>query len=226
MGDAPLFGTPVPTSAPAYPPQTLKRQLAAALLAGAGDTSPVGSPWAALNRAISPLAGILATRSADRADSAAANDAAPIYAQLAHSDDPISIAAMSNNPLIRALLPQLAEKQITSGMDLRNDATKLRTEKGISLELDPKIEEAKNRATLTSDLELKPQIAAQTTKATESARLPYLMQLENLRQQLGYANHNETVRHDRAIEATAAGAGGATPTLFGSNPASLYGGAK
>lgn len=226
MGDAPLFGTPVPTSNPAYPPQTLKRQLAAALLAGAGDTSPVGSPWAALNRAISPLAGILATRSADRADSAAANDAAPIYAQLAHSDDPISIAAMSNNPLIRALLPQLAEKQITSGMDLRNDTAKTRAEKQVALEFDPQIKDAENRASLAADLEYKPQIAGQTAKAEEAAKLPYQTQLEKLRQQLGYANHDETVRHDRAIEATAAGAGGATPTLFGSNPASLYGGAK
>lgn len=224
MADAPLFGTTVQTS-PAFQPQDLKRRLAQAMLASAGDTSPVGSPWAALSRALSPLAGILATRSADKADAAISNDAAPIYAQLAHSDDPISIAAMSNNPLIRALLPQLAEKQIGAGFDLRNDAAKGRAAKELNLQYDPQTAAATNAANQKVDLEYKPQVAAATAGAEEKATFPYKQQLLKLQQALGYANLGEQKRHNQATEAGGAGNSG-MPTLFGSNPASLYGGAQ
>lgn len=86
--------------------------LAQALLQQAGNGSPVGSPWQAVNRAISPLLGALLEKNAMAKYGALSSAAAPEYAKLADTDNPIALAAASQNPLVRAMLPDLLQQQL------------------------------------------------------------------------------------------------------------------
>lgn len=97
----------------------LKHQLALAMLKDAGDTSAVASPWQALSRAISPLIGALSERSVNKEYGGLSEQANPELAALAQSDNPLAAISASKNPLIQALLPQIAQMQIMQGFHAR-----------------------------------------------------------------------------------------------------------
>lgn len=177
-----------------------RRQLALSLLKGAGDTSPVYSPWGALNRALSPLAGALALRKVNEQYGDISNAAAPEYAKLAASADPAAMAAASQNPLVRALLPQLAQMQIESGFDTRNAASKESAVGNARLGYEPQLNAANTDARLAAELKFAPQ-QTQVEVAREQALLPLKEKLLSLQQAPSYADLAEQKRHNMAIEA-------------------------
>lgn len=196
----PLFGQAIPQDA-TLAKLALKRSLAQQLLAHLGDASPVSSKGEALNRIISPLLGVLGMNQANKEGGDLYNQAVPMYEQLAHSNDPSAFAAASQNPLIRALLPQLAGNQM-------EDTRALNLQKGkyaLAAQYEPQIAGATAEATIPADV------------AKAKALLPMQTLLARIQQAPTYADLAEKKRE---FDMTQGGVGGVDP--FGDNPASLY----
>lgn len=91
----------------------LKQALAQGMLQNVGDTTPVASPWAALSHVISPLLGALTMRDVNKQYGTLENGQNTELGALANgTGDPIAAIAASHNPLIRAMLPDLIQKQL------------------------------------------------------------------------------------------------------------------
>lgn len=221
----PLFGQAIPQDA-TLAKLALKRSLAQQLLAHLGDASPVSSKGEALNRIISPLLGVLGMNQANKEGGDLYNQAVPMYEQLAHSNDPSAFAAASQNPLIRALLPQLAGNQM-------EDTRALNLQKGkyaLAAQYEPQIAGATADATGASNLKYGPQIAGATASAqvpaaiaqasgVASAQFPYQKALAVLQQGPEYANLAENKRfHDLQMTGGFGMGGGAD---FGGEPPTI-----
>lgn len=95
----------------------LRQQLAQGLISSAGDGSPVASPWAALNRAVSPLLGALTMRDVNKQYGALqSGENTELGALASGTGDPIAAIAASHNPLIQAMLPDLVRAKLEERM--------------------------------------------------------------------------------------------------------------
>src|SRR5512146_1474240 len=141
------------------------RALADALRQKAGDTSPTRSKWEGLSRAILPLIGALLKNKADSQYAQLSDAAMPEYSAMAQSDNPVAIAAASKNPLIRAMLPQLAQLHIQGAMGAQNKGLETTAIGNAKLSYEPKLTAANEQA--------KGGPAIETAVGTEKGTLPY-----------------------------------------------------
>lgn len=145
------------------------RALAQALMQEGQQSGPVASPWAAVNRAVSPLLGALTAKRADEQMGELSASAAPELAQIAQSDNPVALAAASKNPLVRALLPELVQMQVQGGFDTRGAAAREAAVGKAKLSYEPDLTRANAEAQYGTQLQYAPKIAG----ATAAAENPY-----------------------------------------------------
>lgn len=146
--------------------------LAQALMGETGGGTPVGSPWQAVNRAVSPLLGaLLEKRTAEQYGNLSAS-AAPELAQIAQSENPIALAAQSQNPLIRAMLPDWAQAQIQGTLGARNKGLETYAVGNARLGYEPQLTAANEQAKVAP--------AVQTAVESEKGRFPYLKALTTI----------------------------------------------
>lgn len=99
----------------------MKQQLAMHMLQGMGDTSPTSSPYAALARAIMPIAGGFELSHVNKQLADYSDGAVAEWTRIAHSDDPLAAIEQSQNPMVRAAAPQLAQSTIQENIKGQSD---------------------------------------------------------------------------------------------------------
>lgn len=94
-------------------------QLAQSLIQQGTDTSPIRSPWQGAARLAQALAGTyIQNQTADQYGSLQ-KDANQQLAAASQSKDPMAAIANSSNPLLRAMLPTLVQKQLENNLALK-----------------------------------------------------------------------------------------------------------
>lgn len=196
----PLFGQPV------VDPQMLAMRRLMAQQMQSPDKDPIYNPYQAIHHMISPVVGQLIDQRTQKQQADMQNGAAGEFANIMHSQDPVSAMAGSKNPLVRQMIEQMMPGFIKNYQDTQGAVSKATAlgpidakNKGLEAAATEPYEAKKavDIATGTAPIEVK------KAADIEAATFPLKALLQKLGQAPTYAGQAETARHNRVTEGQA-----------------------
>lgn len=210
---------------PGANPELIKLQQALAQQMQQQPSGPVYSPWEALNRVVSPLAGALIQRHLAKQQSEMQQAAMPEIAAALQSEDPLKAMMASHSHFVQQMALQYMPDWMKSSIGLRSKIQERTALDPLDVKKAGDIEAVKEPYAVKQAVDIqKGTIPLEVQKAIDIAKGTLPIDLEKARagQAATYAGQGETARHNRVMEELA---GKKTPQTapFGQNPASLYG---